>query len=330
MPRAPASSAGCDGITTASRRPARRTVRCVRRRADHGGRRDRAARPRLAAARSGRADRPAGRGPHRAGPGARRRSGRSAGQLVARRRRQRRWSIRRPRRGRHVDKARGGGEERGRDAAPAPSRVFEHGIAARQEVDDASDARETTAGRREEAEAACEAGAAPGRTRHRAQPDRRRRRPLAPSPRRAGRRYARDTRPGGGGPEPARARLATRPPPTWSASRRARAPTSTMAALPGSAGPARSPPSRRGRPHDRPRHRARRHRSAATGARPPIGALGTARIVVGAPRMAPVVPKAALRGGVGVDADVVVCGDDGVAHVTHVSRRRRGRRTRSR
>jgi len=54
--------------------------------------------------------------------------------------------------------------------------------------------------------------------------------------------------------------------------------------------------------------------------RPPIGALGTARIVVGSARAAPVVPKQALRTGVGVDADVVVCGADGVAHLQHVKR----------
>jgi RND family efflux transporter MFP subunit len=57
-----------------------------------------------------------------------------------------------------------------------------------------------------------------------------------------------------------------------------------------------------------------------SGARPPIGALGTARIVIGSARAASVVPKPALRGGVGVDADVVVCGGDGVAHLRHVRR----------
>jgi HlyD family secretion protein len=58
----------------------------------------------------------------------------------------------------------------------------------------------------------------------------------------------------------------------------------------------------------------------AAATRPPIGALGTARIVVGAPRPAPVVPKQALRNGVGTDADVVVCGSDGVAHLRRVTR----------
>src|SRR5204863_4763776 len=47
-----------------------------------------------------------------------------------------------------------------------------------------------------------------------------------------------------------------------------------------------------------------------TGTRPPIGTLGTARIVIGTSRIAPVVRKAALRAGVGADADVVVCGID--------------------
>ena len=54
--------------------------------------------------------------------------------------------------------------------------------------------------------------------------------------------------------------------------------------------------------------------------RPPIGALGTARIIVGAARSAPVVPKRALRSGVGVDADVVICGPDGIAHLRRVKR----------
>jgi RND family efflux transporter MFP subunit len=55
----------------------------------------------------------------------------------------------------------------------------------------------------------------------------------------------------------------------------------------------------------------------AAGARPPIGALGTARIIVGAVRTATVVPKAALRS---ADADVVTCGADGRARVNHVTR----------
>jgi multidrug efflux pump subunit AcrA (membrane-fusion protein) len=56
------------------------------------------------------------------------------------------------------------------------------------------------------------------------------------------------------------------------------------------------------------------------GARPPIGALGTVRVVVGSAHPASAVPKQALRGGLGVEADVVVCGGDGFAHVTHVKR----------
>jgi RND family efflux transporter MFP subunit len=58
----------------------------------------------------------------------------------------------------------------------------------------------------------------------------------------------------------------------------------------------------------------------AAAARPPIGALGAARITVGSARSATVVPKQALRGGVGLDADVVVCGPDGIAHVRRVKR----------
>ena len=54
--------------------------------------------------------------------------------------------------------------------------------------------------------------------------------------------------------------------------------------------------------------------------RPPIGALGTAHVVIGSPRSAQVVPKAALRAGIDADADVVVCGGDGAAHVRHVRR----------
>jgi RND family efflux transporter MFP subunit len=56
------------------------------------------------------------------------------------------------------------------------------------------------------------------------------------------------------------------------------------------------------------------------GPRPPIGVLGTARVHVGQARKAQVVPRPALRGGVGADAEVVACGVDGVAHVRRVRR----------
>jgi len=58
----------------------------------------------------------------------------------------------------------------------------------------------------------------------------------------------------------------------------------------------------------------------AAGARPPIGALGTARVVVGSTRAATVVPKTSLRSGLGADAEVVSCGADGVAHLKRVKR----------
>ena len=54
--------------------------------------------------------------------------------------------------------------------------------------------------------------------------------------------------------------------------------------------------------------------------RPPIGTLGTARVRVGAQRAAQVVPKTALKDAVGVETDVVLCGDDGHAHVRRVQR----------
>jgi RND family efflux transporter MFP subunit len=56
------------------------------------------------------------------------------------------------------------------------------------------------------------------------------------------------------------------------------------------------------------------------GPRPPIGVLGAARVLVGAPRSAPVIPKEALRSGVGAEAEAVVCGGDGRAHLRRVRR----------
>jgi RND family efflux transporter MFP subunit len=57
-----------------------------------------------------------------------------------------------------------------------------------------------------------------------------------------------------------------------------------------------------------------------SGARPPIGLLGTARVEIGAPRPAVGVPPAALRAGSGTEVDVVLCGKDGVAHVRALPR----------
>jgi RND family efflux transporter MFP subunit len=48
---------------------------------------------------------------------------------------------------------------------------------------------------------------------------------------------------------------------------------------------------------------------------PPIGLLGTARVLLGAPRGGVGVPDAALRSGAGAEVEVVLCGDDGLAHV---------------
>jgi multidrug efflux pump subunit AcrA (membrane-fusion protein) len=53
---------------------------------------------------------------------------------------------------------------------------------------------------------------------------------------------------------------------------------------------------------------------------PPIGVLGSARIAVGVPRTAPTVPREALRSGPGAEAEVVLCGSDGAAHVRKIRR----------
>jgi RND family efflux transporter MFP subunit len=50
-------------------------------------------------------------------------------------------------------------------------------------------------------------------------------------------------------------------------------------------------------------------------AHPPMGVLGTARIATHAPRAAVVVPKEAVRSGPGGELEVVLCGADGLAHV---------------
>jgi RND family efflux transporter MFP subunit len=51
------------------------------------------------------------------------------------------------------------------------------------------------------------------------------------------------------------------------------------------------------------------------GSRLPIGVLGTARVQVGAARASVGVPSPAVRSGVGGDVEVVLCGADGQAHV---------------
>ena len=55
--------------------------------------------------------------------------------------------------------------------------------------------------------------------------------------------------------------------------------------------------------------------------RPPIGVLGTARVNAGAPRQTVVVPKEAARSGVGSEMEIVLCGADGLAHVRRFPRR---------
>jgi RND family efflux transporter MFP subunit len=49
--------------------------------------------------------------------------------------------------------------------------------------------------------------------------------------------------------------------------------------------------------------------------RPPIGVLGIARVAADAPRRTVVVPRAAVRNGDGAELEVVLCGADGLAHV---------------
>jgi RND family efflux transporter MFP subunit len=56
------------------------------------------------------------------------------------------------------------------------------------------------------------------------------------------------------------------------------------------------------------------------GPAPPVGVTGTARVAVGASRLAVLVPSAALRAATGDEAEVVLCGDDGRAHVARVRR----------
>ena len=56
------------------------------------------------------------------------------------------------------------------------------------------------------------------------------------------------------------------------------------------------------------------------GAAPPVGVYGTARISSGKPHQAIVIPAAALRSAIGADAEIVVCGADKIAHVRKVQR----------
>jgi RND family efflux transporter MFP subunit len=53
-------------------------------------------------------------------------------------------------------------------------------------------------------------------------------------------------------------------------------------------------------------------------ARPPVGVLGTARVETGGPHEATLVPVAALRSVSGAEGEIIVCGDDRVAHVLRV------------
>jgi RND family efflux transporter MFP subunit len=54
--------------------------------------------------------------------------------------------------------------------------------------------------------------------------------------------------------------------------------------------------------------------------RPPIGVLGTARIETGTARRTVVVPREAVRTGAGAEIEVVLCGVDGLAHVRRMAR----------
>ena len=58
----------------------------------------------------------------------------------------------------------------------------------------------------------------------------------------------------------------------------------------------------------------------AAGPRPPVGVAGVAHIEIGAPHPATLVPAVALRAALGDEAEVVVCGADRRAHVVRVQR----------
>jgi len=57
-----------------------------------------------------------------------------------------------------------------------------------------------------------------------------------------------------------------------------------------------------------------------SGVRPPIGLLGTAHLQIGAPRAAQGVPATALHGGKGAEVEVILCGKDGLAHARSIAR----------
>ena len=56
------------------------------------------------------------------------------------------------------------------------------------------------------------------------------------------------------------------------------------------------------------------------GPAPPVGVYGSARIVSGKPHEGVVVPAAAIRNAIGADAEIVVCGPDNAAHVRKIQR----------
>jgi RND family efflux transporter MFP subunit len=58
----------------------------------------------------------------------------------------------------------------------------------------------------------------------------------------------------------------------------------------------------------------------AGGPAPPVGVTGTARVAVGAKRQAVLAPAPALRGAIGDEAELLLCGDDGRARVARVRR----------
>jgi len=53
------------------------------------------------------------------------------------------------------------------------------------------------------------------------------------------------------------------------------------------------------------------------GVAPPVGMFGIARIATGRPRRVTMIPAVAVRSATGPEGEVVVCGGDGIAHLTH-------------
>ncbi|MFL5308423.1 MAG: efflux RND transporter periplasmic adaptor subunit [Polyangia bacterium] len=211
-------------------------------------------------------------------------------------------------------------ERRNADATRARTeRVFEHGIAARQEVEDAATRADTAAASEREARAAA--------ARVRRQVERATvRSPLAGVVVRIFRRSGElvdgtPTTPVVEVADPSRLELAAEATASDLVRLAAGAPAElTTAALPGArwsgAVSVVSPAVDRTTGLGKVRVGLRLDDAA----RPPIGILGTARIRLGRPRAVPVVPKAALRNGAGADVEVVVCGPDGVAHVERAAR----------